>query len=36
MLLDTTFYDAISKGDITIDDDVWIGYGPTIISWVCV
>lgn len=26
--------DAISKGDIVIDDDVWIGYGSTIMSGV--
>lgn len=26
--------DAISKGDILIDDDVWIGYGATILSGV--
>lgn len=26
--------DAISKGDIIIDDDVWIGYGATIMSGV--
>lgn len=24
--------EALSKGDITIDDDVWIGYGATIMS----
>lgn len=24
--------DAISKGDIIVDDDVWIGYGATILS----
>lgn len=34
MLLDSTFYDAISKGDIIINDDVWIGYGSTIMSGV--
>lgn len=27
-------YEAISKGDIIIDDDVWIGYGATILSGV--
>lgn len=27
-------YEAISKGDITVDDDVWIGYGATILSGV--
>ncbi len=26
--------EAISKGDIIIDDDVWIGYGATILSGV--
>ncbi|MDT9605892.1 DapH/DapD/GlmU-related protein [Lactobacillus johnsonii] len=26
--------DAISKGDIILDDDVWIGYGATILSGV--
>lgn len=26
--------EAISKGDITVDDDVWIGYGATILSGV--
>lgn len=26
--------DAVSKGDILIDDDVWIGYGATILSGV--
>lgn len=26
--------DAISKGDIIVDDDVWIGYGATILSGV--
>lgn len=26
--------DAISKGDIIVDDDVWIGYGVTILSGV--
>lgn len=26
--------EAISKGDIVIDDDVWIGYGATILSGV--
>ena len=27
-------YEAISKGDITVEDDVWIGYGSTILSGV--
>lgn len=27
-------YEATSKGDINIDDDVWIGYGATILSGV--
>lgn len=27
-------YCAISKGDIVVDDDVWIGYGATILSGV--
>lgn len=27
-------YEAISKGDIIIDDDVWIGYGSVILSGV--
>lgn len=26
--------DAFSKGDIIVDDDVWIGYGATIMSGV--
>ena len=26
--------EAISKGDIIVDDDVWIGYGATILSGV--
>ena len=29
-----TLTDAVSKGDIIIDDDVWIGYGATIMSGV--
>ena len=28
--------DAISKGDITVQDDVWIGYGATILSGVTI
>ena len=27
-------YEGVSKGDIIIDDDVWIGYGATILSGV--
>ena len=27
-------WEALSKGDIVIDDDVWIGYGTTILSGV--
>ena len=27
-------YEATSKGDIIVDDDVWIGYGATILSGV--
>ena len=27
-------YEAFSKGDIIVDDDVWIGYGATIMSGV--
>jgi len=27
-------YEATSKGDIVVDDDVWIGYGATIMSGV--
>ena len=26
--------EAMSKGDITVDNDVWIGYGATIMSGV--
>lgn len=32
--LDSSTYDAISKGNITIEDDVWIGHGATILSGV--
>ena len=32
MALDLGGLEAISKGDIIIDDDVWIGYGTTILS----
>lgn len=34
MSLQTNKYEAISKGDIIIEDDVWIGYGATIMSGV--
>lgn len=34
MLIDRHTYDAISKGDIVVGDDVWIGYGATIMSGV--
>ena len=34
MLVDRHEFDAISKGDIIVDDDVWIGYGSTIMSGV--
>ena len=34
LLLNTEKYEASSKGDIIIDDDVWIGYGATIMSGV--
>lgn len=34
MLLGTEKYEAISKGNILVDDDVWIGYGVTILSGV--
>lgn len=34
MLLQMQNYEATSKGDILIDDDVWIGYGATIMSGV--
>ena len=33
-LMDGKKEDAISKGNIVIDDDVWIGYGVTILSGV--
>lgn len=29
-------YEAISKGNITVQDDVWIGYGVTILSGVTI
>lgn len=31
-LADSEYRDAISKGDIIVEDDVWIGYGATILS----
>ncbi len=34
MCLQSQANEAISKGDIVIDDDVWIGYGATILSGV--
>lgn len=34
MCLHSCNAEAISNGDITIDDDVWIGYGATILSGV--
>lgn len=33
-LLNCTQYEAFSKGDIIIDDDVWIGFGSIILSGV--
>ena len=33
-LLQSKLFEATSKGDIVIDDDVWIGYGATIMSGV--
>ncbi len=33
-LLKSMDYEATSKGDIIVDDDVWIGYGATIMSGV--
>lgn len=33
-ILRTENFEAISKGNIVIDDDVWIGYGSTILSGV--
>ena len=32
--LKTDQFEAVSKGDIIVDDDVWIGYGATILSGV--
>lgn len=34
MCLQSQAYEAISKGDIVVDDDVWIAYGATILSGV--
>lgn len=34
ILLENERYEAITKGDIIVDDDVWIGYGATILSGV--
>lgn len=33
-ITNTTKYEAITKGDIIVEDDVWIGYGATIMSGV--
>ena len=33
-ILKTKTYEALSKGDIVVDDDVWIGYGAIIMSGV--
>ena len=33
-MVNSVISDAISKGDIIIADDVWIGYGATIMSGV--
>lgn len=33
-LLGTSDFEAVSKGNIIVDDDVWIGYGATILSGV--
>ena len=34
LLVNSDYCDAISKGNIVIDDDVWLGYGATIMSGV--
>jgi len=34
MCLGSQSYEAISKGDIVVEDDVWIGHGATILSGV--
>lgn len=31
-MLQSTSSEALSKGDIIVDDDVWIGFGATIMS----
>jgi acetyltransferase-like isoleucine patch superfamily enzyme len=33
-IIDSNRIEAFSKGDIIVDDDVWIGYGATILSGV--
>ena len=33
-ILQSTFSESFGKGDIIVDDDVWIGYGATIMSGV--
>lgn len=33
-IVESEKYEAFSKGDIVIDDDVWIGFGATILSGV--
>lgn len=35
-LLKNEKYEAVSKGDINIKDDVWIGYGVTVLSGVTI
>lgn len=30
------YYDAVSKGSIVVSDDVWIGYGATILSGISI
>lgn len=34
LILKSQRYEAVSKGNIIVDDDVWIGYGATILSGV--
>lgn len=34
MLINSDAVDAMTKGDIIVEDDVWIGYGATILSGV--
>jgi len=36
MCIGSQQYEAISKGDIVVEDDVWIGHGATILSGVTV